>query len=82
MIYTVTTQRFKIRFIDPDTHEVSTYAKEVQFGDPGEACGEFQAYAGGKGEYVSPAVFSKKVAALKKLHARRAEWNANTQRSA
>jgi hypothetical protein len=79
MIYTVTTQRFKIRFIDPDTHEVSTYAEEVQFGDPGEACGEFQAWTGGKGEYVTPATFAKKVAKLKQLHARRAEWTAATQ---
>jgi hypothetical protein len=80
MIYTVTTQRFKIRFIDPETHEVSTYAEEVPFNDPSEACGEFQAYAGKRGaEYVTPATFAKKIAALKKLHARRAEWTAATQ---
>lgn len=79
MIYTVTTQRFKIRFIDPITHEVSTYAEEVQFDDPSEACGEFQAWAGDKGEYVTPATFAKKVAALKKLHARRTEWMAATR---
>jgi hypothetical protein len=80
MIYTVATHKkgFPVSYIDKDTHEVQAFAPQTVFADPGEACHEFEAWAGGRAraEYVTPYVFALRIAKIAALREKMKNWNA------
>jgi len=74
---------YPVTFIDPVTREVNTFTGADEhgngagFGDPVEACGEFEACVGGPHScYLEAAQFAGKVKAFKKLKEQQALWDA------
>lgn len=72
---------WKVKWIDPVTHEVNTFVKEVKpvtfFDDPAEAGNEFEACVGGESScYLDRDTFNGKVAAFKRQRKQLEEWKA------